>query len=135
MLTQRTGYRRWCRLSLNVLSSSRAGATFVIYKLGRSGTTPSRLFHAVLGLGTAVDTPALLFATASPYAEIEAMIPTWAIFIHDLHSGATAAAAQSRIIQISHFQPEHSFFSPDRAKYTLLTCSDTASGRTLLSLA
>ena len=70
-LTQRTGYRRWCRFPLNVLSSSRAGATFVIYKLGRSGTTLSRLFHAVLGLGTAVDTPAFLFATVSPYAEIK----------------------------------------------------------------
>ena len=119
-LTRRTSYRRWCRLPLNVLACSRAGATLVIYKLGRSGTTLSRLFHAVLGLGTAVDTPALWFATASLCAEIEAIIPTWAIFIHDLHSGATAAAAQSRIFQISHFQPEHSLFLPDRAKYRTL---------------
>ena len=64
-----------------MLASSQAGATLVIYKLGRSGTTLSRLFHAVLGLETAVDMPALKFATASTCAEIEAIIPTWAIFI------------------------------------------------------
>ncbi len=106
VLTQRTSYRRCCRLPLNVLASSLAGATLVIYKLGRSGTTLSRLFQAVLGLGTAVDTSALYFATASQCAEIEAII--YADF-GNLHPGT---AAQSRISQISHFQPEHSPFSP-----------------------
>lgn len=80
-LTQRTNYCRCYRLPWNVLASLRAGATLVIYELGKSGTTLSCLFHAVLGLGTAVDTPALYFANASPCAEIEAIIPTWAIFI------------------------------------------------------
>ena len=111
-LTQRTSYSRWCRLLLNVLASSRAGATLVIYKLGRSGTTLSRLFHVVLGLGTAVDAPALQFTTASTLCRNRSDY----IELSNPHS--IAAAAQSRIFQISHFQPKHSLFSPDRAKYT-----------------